>query len=174
VFADVHRWLLGPEGVTALWVADRAAAERIRALVDVPPPVQLVGVARSVGWLLMYVGLPWAFQRAESLVLRLRGALAKVDGVVMDVPERGIAATLPFAIRDWSASEAAVELGRRAHALIEVDERRDLLLASVGAWLREEEVDRFASAIAEIAAHTPQTLPRRPMLTILAAPADEP
>jgi selenocysteine lyase/cysteine desulfurase len=173
VLADVHRWLLGPEGVTALWVADRAAAERIRALVDLPPLAQLVGVARSVGWLLMYVGLPWAFQRAESLVLRLRSALAKVDGVVMDVPDRGIAATLPFAIRDWSASEAAVELGRRAHALVEVDERRDLLLASVGAWLLEEEVDRFARAVAEIAAHSPQTLPRRPMLTILAAPADE-
>lgn len=174
VLAEVHRWLLGPEGVTALWIADRAAAERVRALVDALPLAQLVGVARSVGWLLMYVGLPWAFQRAESLVLRLRHALAAVDGVVVETPARGIAATLPFAITGWSATEAAVELGRRAHALIEVDETRDLLLASVGAWLRDEEVDRFAAAVAEIAAHTPQTLPRRPMLTVLSAapPAD--
>lgn len=173
VLADVHRWLLGPEGVTALWVADRVAAERVRALVDPLPLAQLVGVARSVGWLLMYVGLPWAFQRAETLVLRLRHALAAVDGVIMETPDRGIAATLPFAISGWSAPEVAIELGRRAHALVEVDEARDLLLASVGAWLRDEEVDRFASAVAEIAAHTPQTLPQRPMLTILSAtPAD--
>ncbi len=174
VIADAHRWLLGPEGVTALWVADRAAADRVRALIDPLPLAQLVGLARSVGWLLMYVGLPWAFQRAETLVLRLRHALASVDGVVMEAPDRGIATTLPFAIRGWSASEAAVELGRRAHALVEVDEPRDLLRASVGAWLRDEEVDRFASTVAEIAAHTPETLPRRPMLTILsAAPGDD-
>jgi hypothetical protein len=55
-----------------------------------------------------------------------------------------------------------------------VDESRDLVLAGVGAWLREDELDRCADAIAEIAAHTPDTLPRRPLLTVLApAPWDE-
>lgn len=169
VLADMHRWLLGPEGVTALWVADLARVGGVRAIVDAPPLLLLAGVARSVGWLLMYVGLPWAFERAETLMLRLRRALSAIGGVSMQTPDRGIATTLPFAITGWSAMEAAVELGRRVHAQVGVDVAHGLLLASVGAWLREDEIDRFATAVSEIAAHTPETLPRRPLLTVLSA-----
>lgn len=170
---DAHRWLLGPEGVTALWFADAAAARPVRDLVDPLPLGQVVGLARSVGWLLMYVGLPWVFQRVETLVLRLWHALADVEGVVAAGSARGLAGAVPFRIRGWSATEAATELVRRAHALVDVDEARDLIVPSVGAWLREEEIDRFVTAVAEIAAHTPETLPRRPMLTVLSAPPDD-
>jgi selenocysteine lyase/cysteine desulfurase len=168
VLADAHRWLLGPDGVTALWVADTVAARRVRGLIDPMAPAQLMAVARSVGWLLMYVGLPWAFQRTESLATRLRDALAVTAGVRTTAPDRGLAATVPFSIASWRVDEAAAELTRRAHAMVEVDAAKGMLLASVGAWLREEEVDRFVAAVAEIAAHTPETLPRRPLLTVLA------
>jgi selenocysteine lyase/cysteine desulfurase len=174
VVVDGHRWLLGPEGVTALWAADRDRVARMAPLIDPLPRSQLLGVARSVGWLLMFVSLPWVFERAERLVTRLRAALVAIDGVVIDTPARGIAATLPFAVTGWPAVDVAVELARRAHAHVEVDESRGLLLASVGAWLREEELDRFAAAVREIAAWTPETLPRRPLLTVLAPdPWDE-
>ena len=39
--------------------------------------------------------------------------------------------------------------------------------ASVAWFNTEEEIDRFVSAVAEIAAHTPETLPRRKMLEVL-------
>jgi hypothetical protein len=38
---------------------------------------------------------------------------------------------------------------------------------SVGFFNTEAELDRVAAIVAELAAHTPQTLPPRPSLTIL-------
>ncbi|MEZ4597852.1 MAG: aminotransferase class V-fold PLP-dependent enzyme [Chloroflexota bacterium] len=165
-----HRWLLGPEGVTALWASDPTIAARIRSLMDHLPPSLLLGLARSVGWLLMYVGLPWAFERVGGLAQRLQGALGAIEGVTLGSGP-STAAALPFRVAGWSADEVADELLRRAHAHLEVDASRGLLVASVGAWTRGEEVDRLAGAVAEIAAHTPQTLPRRPLLTMLGSPA---
>jgi selenocysteine lyase/cysteine desulfurase len=161
--------------MTALWIADAIRVHRVRALIDEVPRAQLVALARSVGWLLMYVSLPWAFERAEALATRLRSALAAIDGIAIEPPSsRGFSTTLPFSVSGWSAPDVAVELARRVHAHVGVDETRDRVLVGVGAWLREEELDRFVGAIAEIAAHTPETLPRRPLLTILApAPWDE-
>lgn len=165
-----HRWLLGPEGVTALWASDPTIAARIRSLMDHLPPSLLLGLARSVGWLLMYVGLPWAFERVGGLAQRLQGALGAIEGVTLGSGP-SMAAALPFRVAGWSADEVADELLRRVHAHLEVDASRGLLVASVGAWTRGEEVDRLAGAVAEIAAHTPQTLPRRPLLTMLGSPA---
>jgi selenocysteine lyase/cysteine desulfurase len=167
VVADAHRWLLGPEGVTALWVADRRQVDRLAGLLDPLPAPLLLGVARSVGWLLMYVSLPWAWQRAETLTTRLRSALTSVEGVELLATIPSAATVLPFRITGWPATEAAAELGRRVFAQLDVDAPRDLLRAAVGAWLREDEIDRFAVAVGELAAHTPETLPRRPLLTIL-------
>ena len=33
--------------------------------------------------------------------------------------------------------------------------------------MRDEEIDRFAAAVGDLARHSPETLPRRPMLTLL-------
>ena len=40
-------------------------------------------------------------------------------------------------------------------------------MASVAWFNTEDELDRFASGVAELAAHTPETLPRRPSLVML-------
>ncbi len=167
ILADGHRWLLGPEGVTALWVGERLDAERAASVLDPLPRATLLGLARSVGWLLMYVGLPWAFERAARLTARLRDALARVDGVELTGPAQGLATTIVFRIQGWSVDEAAVELGRRCFAMLDVDAGRGLLRAGVGAWLAETELDRFAAAVGDLASHTPESLPRRPMLTLV-------
>ena len=167
VLVDGHRWLLGPEGVTAAWVGDRVGVARAASLLDPLPRPSLLGLARSVGWLLMYVGLPWAFDRAERLTGRLYDALSAIDGVDLLGPPRGLATTIGLRIRGWPVDEAAAELGRRCFAVLDVDERRGLLRAGVGSWLREDELDRFAVAVADLARHSPETLPRRPMLTLL-------
>ena len=116
----------------------------------------------------MYVGLPWAFERAERLTGRLHRALTAVEGVEVLSPGRGLATTITFRVGGWPSDDAATELGRRCHALIDIDERRDLLRAGVAAWLREDELDRFVAGVTLLAGHSPETLPRRPMLTLLA------
>jgi len=167
VLVDGHRWLLGPEGVTAAWVSDRIDVVRAAARLDPLPRASLLGLARSVGWLLMYVGLPWAFERTERLTHRLVHALSAIDGVELAGPVEGLATTVPFRITGWPVDEAATELGRRCFAVLDADERRGLLRAGVGAWLREEDLDRFVAAIGDLARYSPETLPRRPMLTLL-------
>ncbi len=173
VLVDGYRWLMGPEGVTAAWLSQRIDVTRAAALLDPLPRAILLGLARSVGWLLMYVGLPWAFERAERLTGRLQHALAAVPGVELPGPSRGLATTISLRIGGWSAEEAAAELGRRCFAVLDIDERRDLLRAGVTAWLREDELDRFVAAVGDLASHTPASLPRRPMLTLLGDDHDE-
>jgi selenocysteine lyase/cysteine desulfurase len=90
-----------------------------------------------------------------------------VAGVEVMGPERGLATTIPFRIGGWSVDEAAAELGRRCFAVLDVDERRGLLRAGVASWLQEVELDRFLAAVSDLARHSPETLPRRPMLTLL-------
>jgi selenocysteine lyase/cysteine desulfurase len=173
VLVDGYRWLLGPEGVSAAWLSERVDVARATSLLDPLPRASLLGLARSVGWLLMYVGLPWAFERAERLTGRLYRALSEVSGVELLGPPRGLATTVSFRIGGWPADEAATELGRRCFAVLDIDERRDVLRAGVSAWLREDELDRFVAAVGDLAAHTPDTLPRRPMLTLLGDDPDQ-
>lgn len=167
VLSDGHRWLLGPEGVTAAVLGSRLDAPRLAGLLDPLPRGALLGLARSVGWLLMYVGLPWAFERAERLASLLRERLARFDGVELRTGQRGMSTTVPFRIAGWAPEEAIAELGRRCFAVLGRDDARGTLLASVGAWNRDDELDRFAAAVGDLAGHTPETLPRRPLLTLL-------
>jgi hypothetical protein len=58
------RWLLGPEGSGALRLRDGELAQRARRRRLARSTV--LGLARSVGWLEMYVGLEWALSGAAS------------------------------------------------------------------------------------------------------------
>ncbi len=52
-------------------------------------------------------------------------------------------------------------------AIARTIESLDALRISVGFFTSDEEIERFAEAVALLAAHTPDTLPRRRGLTIL-------
>lgn len=170
---SAHRWLLGPEGVGAVWMGARlkalvepwALCERL----DRPPRRSTLGLARSLGWLEMYVGLPWANGRTAALAHALADAVAAIDHVELATPVDRMAAIVTFRVYGWTEEEALEELGRRVFALIgTVDvEGEPALRASVGFWNTEEELTRLASAVAELAAHTPETMPRRPSLVVL-------
>jgi selenocysteine lyase/cysteine desulfurase len=73
---------------------------------------------------------------------------------------------LVFRLASWSVDEAAGELRRRVFAIIGTTPETDALRASVSWFNTEEELDRFAAAVAEVARHTPATLPRRPPLVV--------
>jgi selenocysteine lyase/cysteine desulfurase len=157
------RWLLGPEGTGALWVASNGGTSPRREL----PRTTLIGVARSVGWLEMFVGLDWIYDRTSALADRLFSALSNVPGIELVTPRDGPAAIVSFRLASWTAAEAADELSRRVQALVRPMSDLDAIRASIGWFNTEDELDRFADAVAELASHTPQTLPRRPSLVVL-------
>ena len=133
------RWLLGPEGTGALWLANRSASTLSRAL----PRTALIGLARSVGWLEMFVGLEWIYERSAGLAARLHATLSAIPGVdahkSTDAP-----AVLNITIANWSAQQALDELSRRIYALVGKTAEDDAIVASVAWFNTEDELDRFA------------------------------
>ncbi len=195
--ADVYsapgqKWLLGPEGMGVVWVAP-AARERVgltfagyfsygsadtRGL-GVPWPgarrfeatnfhrPSVIGLARSCGWLSMHVGLDWAFARSARLARAAADRLASIDGVELLTPRDRMATLVSFRIAGWTAGQAVEELGRRVFAIVRDIPPLDAVRISVGFFNTEAELARFCDAVAELAAHTPETLPRRESLTII-------
>jgi selenocysteine lyase/cysteine desulfurase len=154
------RWLLGPEGTGAIW--SRRGGMRDADL----GRTQVLGLARSLGWLEMYVTLPWIYERGEALTRRLRSSLASTTGVEVVTPEDALATVVVFRLTSWPTDQALDELRRRVFAIIGATPDGAAIRASVAWFNTEEELDRFSSAVAEIAMHTPETLPRRPSLVV--------
>jgi L-cysteine/cystine lyase len=187
-----QKWLLGPEGMGALWVrrsfADatipatsaylvyssfdmvtggvlRPGARRFEATGFHRPSV--IGLGRSVGWLTMYVGLPWAHARAARLAAASYERLAAIPGVRMVTPKDHGGTLVTFRIDGWTAAAAAAELGSRVFAIIRDLPPIDAIRISVGFWNTEEELERFARGVELLAAHDPETIPPRRTLTVL-------
>lgn len=171
--ADAHRWLLGPDALGLAWLSPVLGEELPERLASAAGPFgrgSLLALARSLGWLLMYVELPWVLARTEELAQRSIERLLETEGVeVLTDPQRH-AAMLAFRIEGWDAQQAVEELGRSVFAILEADLESDVLRVGIGAWNREDELDRFMERVAELAEHTPETLPRRPSLTVISGP----
>ena len=187
-----QKWLLGPEGMGALWVA-RDAWDRIRpsfaghfslASYDSRgsgawhPDARrfetagyhrpsVVGMARAIGWLSMYVGLDYVFRRGAATARRAADALAAVPGVELLTPRHQMATLVAFRIRGWPAQAALDELGARVFVIARTIPLVDAIRISVGFFNSDDEIDRFVAAVRLLAEHTPETLPPRRMLAIL-------
>jgi selenocysteine lyase/cysteine desulfurase len=175
VVSECHRWLLGPDALAALWITPELERETPEWLRQASTPFgrgTLLALARSVGWLLMYVDLPWALDRTTALTDQLYEGLGDVDGVELMAGTGAHGAIAAFRIEGWDAEAAAEELGRSIFAIVEADTETRVIRASVGAWNRESEIGRFIDRVAELAAHTPETLPRRPSLTVISGPLE--
>ena len=160
------RWLLGPEGTWALWLSDSVLARAPQLDQDLPRTV-LIGLARSVGWLEMHVGLEWIFDRTARLARRLYDSLAGQPGCEVLTPGDALFGVVAFRLAQWPAEAAVEELSARVHALVHTLPDLNAIRASVAWFNTEEELDRFAAGVAELARHTPATLPRRPHLEVL-------
>jgi L-cysteine/cystine lyase len=195
--ADVYaisaqKWLLGPEGMGAVAVApgvrDRLAPafgghfsfETVdQRGVAVPWPdarrfessnfhrPSIVGMARSIGWLSMFVGLDWIYERGTAMARLAADRLAAIDGVELLTPRERMATLVTFRIAGWTADAALDELGARVFAVARTVPLVDGVRISVGFFNTEAELDRLVAAVALLAAHTPETLPPRRGLTIL-------
>jgi L-cysteine/cystine lyase len=186
-----HKWLLGPEGMGAMWVrrelADRLVpastgfhayaalgatprlhpgARRFEATGGFHGP-SIVGFARSCGWLAMYVGLPWAIERANRMARLAGERLAGIPGVTMLTPLPVPATLVSFRIEGWPSAAAQAELAARSFAILRTIPPVDALRISVGFWTTEDELERFAATVELVAAHTPDTIPARRTLSVL-------
>jgi L-cysteine/cystine lyase len=186
-----QKWLLGPEGTGALWCDPAIVAtsrptnaswftfERVSPTEAVPWPDArrfddsghyrpgITGLARSCGWLSMYVGLPWIHERGLAMARRAADRLAAIDGVELLTPRDRMATLVTFRINGWTPDEALAELGGRIFAIARTMPPLDAIRISVGFFTTDEEIERVAGVVELLAAHTPATLPPRPRLTVL-------
>lgn len=186
-----QKWLLGPEGTGALWCdpaivedsrltnASWFTFERISPTEAVPwrdarrfedsghyrPGV--TGLARSCGWLSMYIGLPWIHERGQALARAAADRLAAIEGVELLTPRDRMATLVTFRIAGWPPDEVLAELNSRIFAIARTIPDLGAVRISVGFFTTAEEIERVAGTVELLAAHTPTTLPQRTRLTIL-------
>jgi selenocysteine lyase/cysteine desulfurase len=151
------KWLLGPEQTAALWISPSVG----QSALGVAPSSGLsrtavLGLARSVGWLEMYVGLEWVYSRTGPLVDRLRESLLEIQGVNVVAQ----LAVISFSVDGWSVEDTVDELRRRVFAIVGVT-TDGKVRASVAWFNTEDEIDTFVGAVREIATNTPDSIPRR-------------
>ncbi len=190
-----QKWLLGPEGTGALAVGRRIVGQVLPAVggylaattpyavgrdalwpdarrfetagIHVP---SIVGLARSAGWLSMFVGLPWAHERALRLAATAADRLARTPGVTLLTPPRRMASIVSFRVAGWTGEEVSAALARRVHAIVRSVPRLDAVRLSIGFFSTEDELRRVLDGVEEIAGHTPATLAARPAIEFLELP----
>ena len=186
-----QKWLLGPEGIAALYVApgalDRvhqtfagyfsfADAHSVERPVVHPSarrfetsgygrPV-VAGMARSLAWLSMYVGLDWVHRRGTALASAVAERLAAIPGVELLTPPAQMATLVSFRIPGWPVEAAFEEISRRSFAIFRTVPG-DALRISVGFYNSDSELDRFIATVELVAGSTPETIPPRRTLEIL-------
>jgi selenocysteine lyase/cysteine desulfurase len=101
------------------------------------------------------------------MALAAADRLAGIDGVEMLTPRDRMATLVTFRIAGWAADEALAELNSRIFAIARTVPDLDAIRISVGFFTTVEEIERVATTVELLAAHTPATLPQRPRLAIL-------
>jgi L-cysteine/cystine lyase len=187
-----QKWLLGPEGLGAMWVKREllatmnstfasfstfassdsrgnrmltADARRFQLAGFHRPSV--VGMGRSIGWLSMYVGLDFVYRRGAEMARLAADRLAAIDGVTLITPRDRMAGLVTFQVAGWEPQAALEELQARTFCICRTLPAVNALRISVGFWTTEEELERFLDGVRLLAAHTPETIPPRRTLTIV-------
>ena len=84
-----------------------------------------------------------------------------------------MATPVAFRLAGWRAHQVHEALSGRVFAITRPIPDLDAVRASVAFFNTDDELTRFVEAVAELARHTPDTLPRRPSLVVIRAPARE-
>ncbi len=188
-----QKWLLGPEGMGAL-VVDPGVLDRFTPALagwysfEAPDGLgegdwwpdarrfesssgfhrpSIVGMARSIGWLSMFVGLDFVLRRGPAQAAAAADRLAAIPGVELLTPRERMATLVTFRIAGWPAQAALDELGARVFTVARTIPALDAVRLSVGFFTTDDELERVAEIVALLAAHTPETLPPRRTLTML-------
>jgi selenocysteine lyase/cysteine desulfurase len=127
----------------------------------------VVGMARSIGWLSMFVGLDFVYARGMTTARRAAARLAGIPGVTVLTPTDRMGNLITFSIAGWPAADALEDLGRRTFAIARTIVSLDAIRISVAFFTSDEELERFAEGVELLASHTPETLPPRRTLAML-------
>lgn len=171
-----QKWLCGPSGTGALYVAD-AARERIEPTVvgfygttpgtcdPEQPSFSFLpdgrrfeaatsfrpghaGLHAAIEWLTGTVGLARALERTRALTAHALARLGAIPGARVVTPATACAGLASVAIAGLDARACAAELGRRGIVVRDVP-HRGLLRLSCAFFNTEEEIDAAAAAIEE-------------------------
>ncbi len=187
-----QKWLLGPEGMGAFWIrsdhiertcpsfgghfsmAEYDSRGSYRPFPDarrfeVSPfhRPSVVGMARSIGWLTMFVGLDFVYRRGAAMAHLAADRLAEIPGVTVLTPRDRMATLVSFRVAAWSAQAAVDELAARTFAITRTLPLVDAVRISVGFWTTEDELERFLDGVRLLAANSPETIPPRRTLAML-------
>lgn len=169
-----QKWLCGPGGTGALYVAVRAQ-ERLRpsfasygtfASYDeagraAPHPnarryelgyghtPSLRGLVAGLRWLLDDVGLAWAQARTVAIAGHARERLAAIAGVQVRTPVGTASGLTNFALDGWDADAAVDALFARG-VVVRAVPRPHGLRASTGFFNDEADIERLTAALAEL------------------------
>lgn len=169
-----HKWLLGPEGIGALWVAP-AAMERIdltasgfesgaghgpEGVIAVHPDARRYQVSTGAGalaaaWraaLAWLEGLGWDAVHAQILNARetTREALGRIEGVGLVTPPGPRAGLVTFTVRGWDPAAACARLAEDG-VVVRWLERPAALRASTGCFTDAGDVRRLVQAVGALA-----------------------
>jgi L-cysteine/cystine lyase len=162
-----HTWLLGPQGLGALW-ARHDLLPRPGSLGGAGfhrPSV--VGMARAIGWLTMFVSVDFVHRRTAAMAARAVEALSAIDGLEVLTPHDRMAGIVAFRIAGWSTETAIRELAARTFAIIGALPSTPAVQLGVGFWTTEEELERLLDGVRLLATHSPSTIPPRRTLSIV-------
>ena len=187
-----QKWLLGPEGLGALWVRRELFGDAKGTFVGYPTFTShdsrgnyawqadarlfqgvgfhrpsVLGFGRAVGWLTMFVGLEFVYRRGAEMAHRAADLLAAIDGVELLTPRDRMAGLVSFRIGGWEPQAAMDELQARTFCIMRTLPLVNALRISVGFFTSEDEIDRFVAGVRLLAAHTPESIPPRRTLTIV-------
>jgi L-cysteine/cystine lyase len=187
-----QKWLLGPEGTGALWVRRDHVAKALPAfaghfayealdstgsatLFDDARRFQaspfhrpsIVGLARAIGWLTMFVGLDFVYRRGSEVAGYAHDRLTEIAGVTVLTPRDRMANLVTFRIGGWEPQAALDELAARTFAIARTLPLVNALRISPGFWTSREELDRYLDGVRLLADHTPERLPPRRTLALL-------
>ena len=82
-------------------------------------------------------------------------------------PPGAMAGLVTFQVAGWSAEAILAELSARIFVIGRVVDALDAVRLSVAWFNTEEEIERVLGLVAQLAAHTPESMPARRTLLVL-------
>ncbi len=170
-----HKWLLGPEGLGALWLS-RGAIERLeitrggfesgtaheegggltlhagarRHEASTLPAALLGAWIAAIEWL-EGLGWEWIRERTLAAAASARAALAAIDGVRLVAPGPPASGLVTFTVEGCGPQEACARIAARGVTLRWL-ERPAALRASTGFFTDDRDLSRLADAVRAVAA----------------------
>ena len=130
------------------------------------PPAVVIGLRAGVRLAPMYVGLPWAMERAPAG--GRCGGPARGDPRGTLVTPRGNPGTLvTFRIAGWPPAAPRTSSARAHSRSCATSRRSTRVRISVGFWNTEDGARDVRRTVELLASHTPETIPPRRTLAIL-------